>query len=354
MRYSRASSLFFDTPLELLPAKAEEILAFWRSKLAGLDIDAERFEGLYEPVVATIYEMDDWFATGGKTEDKPEPGSIAVLPLHGILGQRMNMMLYYSGGTSTELFAAEFNKLVNNPDIKAIVCDIDSPGGSVYGLSELADVIFAARGAKPMVAQVNSLAASAAYHIASQFPEIVVTPGADVGHIGVSMLHLNYAQQVENEGIKPYLITAGKYKHEQAQGANLVPVSDEALADWQARVDEVYGRFVSAVARGRGVKPADVRTGFGEGRVVGAAEAVKLGMADRVGTLEQTIARLASGGRRGGRRAELSAETESPADEEPENPKEDEDEESNNAEAHERLGRFRLKAFQARAAAGAA
>lgn len=351
--------MFFDTPLELLPSKAEEILSFWRSKLAGVDLDVSRFEGLYEPVVATIHEINDWFANGGGDEKKPEPGSIAVLPLHGLMGQRMNMFMAMSGGTSTELFAAEFNKLVNNPDIKAIVCDVDSPGGSVYGLSELADIVFSARGAKPMVAQVNSLAASAAYHIASQFPEVVVTPGADLGHIGVSMLHLNFAQQAETEGIKPYLITAGKYKHEQAQGSNLVPVSDEALADWQSRVDEVYGRFVSAVARGRGVKPADVRNGFGQGRVVGAAEAVKLGMADRIGTLEQTIARLARAGGRGARRAELSSELEPPADEKPENPEEDEDEaqdEQNDAdpEAQARLSRFRLKAFQAKAAAGAA
>ncbi|MGY0779836.1 S49 family peptidase [Azospirillum argentinense] len=85
------------------------------------------------------------------------------------------------------------------------------------------------------------------------------------------------------------LVKAGKFK---AEGNPYEPLTEEAQAAMQARVNDYYDMFVKAVARGRGVKPADVRNGFGEGRVVGAAEAVRLGMADRVATFEDTLARM--------------------------------------------------------------
>lgn len=69
------------------------------------------------------------------------------------------------------------------------------------------------------------------------------------------------------------------------------PLTEEAAAAWQARVDEMYGMFVKDVARGRSARPADVRGGYGEGRVVGAAQAKEIGLVDRVATLEETIQR---------------------------------------------------------------
>ncbi|MCC7371633.1 MAG: S49 family peptidase, partial [Chloroflexi bacterium] len=137
--------------------------------------------------------------------------------------------------------------------------------------------------------------ASAAYWIASSADEIVVTPSGEVGSIGVFTAHEDISAALEAEGVTVTLISAGKYKTE---GNPFEPLSEEARGAIQARVDDYYSMFVRAVARGRGVKPADVRGGFGQGRVVGADEAVRLGMADRVGTMAQTVERLA--GRRGG------------------------------------------------------
>lgn len=296
MKYARTASLFFDTPLALLPAKIEEIRAFFDVKLRGGEV---AWQESVEPFQATFYAMDDWYANGGQSAaastkaERGRGGQIAVLPLHGVLAQRMNMMQAMSGGTSTEQFGAEFRALMNDPDVSAVVVDVDSPGGSVYGMLELADLIHGERGKKPMVAQVDSLAASAAYLIASQFDEIVATRGADLGHIGVAALHLDLSKKAEQEGVTPYLVTAGKYKHEQAMGSDLIPPTDEAIAHLQHQVDETYAQMVQTIARGRGVKAADVRNGYGEGRVVGAQEALKLGMADRIGTLEDTLTRLA-------------------------------------------------------------
>lgn len=309
MKYSRASTLFFNAPLALLPSKIDELRAFWEAKLAGAALD---FEDRQQPFAAIQQQ-----AAGG--------GVIAVIPLHGVMAQRMNMMSAMSGGTSTQVFAQALREQVNNPQVKAVIIDVDSPGGSVYGVQELADAIWSMKGAKPIVAVVNSLAASAAYWAISQCDEIVATVGADLGHIGVASLLVDRSGEAEQAGVKVLQVTAGKYKHEQAIGSDLTPWTDEQVAHAQQRVDEAYGMFVNSVARGRGVRAAEVRDGFGQGRVVGAAEGVRLGLADRIATLDETIARFANGGRvtrRAGASAELPIEDEEevleqPADAEP-------------------------------------
>jgi len=221
-------------------------------------------------------------------------GAVAVLPLHGVMAQRMNMMSAMSGGTSTEQFGKAFTAAVADPAIGGIVIDIDSPGGSVFGVQELWQTVMNARGQKPVIAMANSMAASAAYWIATAADEIVVTPGGQMGSIGVLTAHSDMSAQLEMVGEKVTLISAGKKK---VDGNPIEPLSAAARDDLQASVDTYYSSFVQSVAKGRNVAPGAVRSGFGQGGMVGAAEAVAQGMADRIGTLEVAIAR--AGGRRG-------------------------------------------------------
>ena len=216
-------------------------------------------------------------------------GKIAVVPVFGVVSHRMNMMTQISGGTSTEQLAAVFQRLVKDPDVAAIVLDIDSPGGSVAGVEELGDVIYGARGSKPIIAVANSMAASAAYWLASQADELVVTPSGQVGSIGVFGVHEDLTKAAEKAGVKVTYISAGPFKTE---GQPFVELTEEARADLQAKVDEYYETFLKAVARGRGVSVETVRDSFGGGRLVSAAAAASLGMVDRVETLEATLARL--------------------------------------------------------------
>lgn len=228
-------------------------------------------------------------------------GAVAVLTLYGVVAQRMNLMNAMSGGTSTQQFAQQFRSALNDPQVSAIVIDVDSPGGSVFGVQELASEIYQARGQKPIVAVADSLMASAAYWIGTAADELVVTPSGEVGSIGVIAQHVDVSREQEAAGITNTLITAGKYKGE---GNPYQPLEDEARQYLQQRVDQYYGMFVQAVARHRGASVSDVRSGFGQGRTVGSQEAVRLGMADRIATLDQTIARLlGSGGGRNGSKA---------------------------------------------------
>lgn len=218
--------------------------------------------------------------------------AIAVLPVYGVIQQRASFFSMLFGGSSTEALGAQLRQLVGDETVKAIVLDFDSPGGTVSGVEELAADLYKLRGRKPIVAVADSMAASAAYWIASSADEIVVSPSAEVGSIGVFSLHIDVSKALEMDGIKPTFIQAGKFKTE---GSSFEPLSDEARAYEQSRVDDYYGMFVRAVARGRGVSVEKVRSAdFGEGRMVGAKRAVAAGMATSVGTLNETIVRLAN------------------------------------------------------------
>ena len=217
-------------------------------------------------------------------------GSVDVLKIHGPILPRASMGNLSSPVTGAAEIGEALAQSVAS-DSKSIVLDIDSPGGSVSGVHELSSEIFAARTVKPITAIANSLAASAAYWIGSAASEFVASPSAEIGSIGVFAMHLDLSQALEADGIRPTIISAGKFK---VEGNPYEPLSEEAMAEMQGRADRVYGEFVAAVARGRGVSTDAVRSGYGQGRVVGAKQAVSLGLADRVDTLEGTIARLST------------------------------------------------------------
>ena len=216
---------------------------------------------------------------------------IAVLPLYGVVTQRGNMVDDISGpgSTSTQKFTSALRQVLADDTVGQILIDIDSPGGSVYGVAELATEIVKARAQKPVVAVANSLAASAAYWIGCSASEFYVTPGGEVGSIGVWQAHFDYSKALEEEGVKPTLISAGKFK---VEGNPYVPLDPEAQAFMQSRVDDYYNAFIKAVAKGRGVAVADVRDGMGEGRVLGADAALAAKMVDGVATFDDVLAKM--------------------------------------------------------------
>lgn len=278
--YPNVRRAIAEHPWAILPHVLSAMLEVVELRASGLRFTAE--------------EIEQRVGALGRPERRAT-GTVAVLPLFGIVAQRMDLFSEMSGGTSTERFAAAFREVVNDPAVGAVVLEVDSPGGSVFGVGELAEEIRGARGTKPIVAVANSLAASAAYWIATAADELVVTPGGQVGSIGVIAAHTDESGWQEKVGVRTTLIYAGTYK---AEGNPYEPLGDEARGAAQQMVDGYYDMFVRAVARQRGVGVDTVRTGFGEGRVVGAREAVRLGMADRVETMAETLARLSSSQRR--------------------------------------------------------
>ena len=223
-------------------------------------------------------------------------GGIAVLPLYGIVTQRGNMVDDVSGpGTaSTQQFSNMLRAALQDETVSQILIDIDSPGGSVYGVAELADEIVNARSHKPIVAIANSLAASAAYWIGCSASEFYVTPGGEVGSIGVWQAHQDYSKAMDDAGVKTTLISAGKFK---VEGNPYAPLDEEAQGFMQSRVDDYYAAFTKAVAKGRGVSISQVRDGMGQGRVLGADAALASGMVDGIATFDDVIKKMRRDGR---------------------------------------------------------
>ena len=241
-----------------------------------------------------LLAMADIVASGVnvKTQKPAAPlnqQNIAYLPLWGVIDQHNSWMLELFGGTSTEAFGRAFDAAIADSSIGAVLFDIDSPGGSVYGIQELSDKIYNARGKKPIIAAVNSMMASAAYWISSAADEIIITPSGEAGSIGVIAMHFDYSEYESKIGVKPTIITAGKYK---AEGNQHEPLGAEAKDYFQQRIDDYYNSFVTAVARNRGIGAGKVISDFGQGRMFGAKGAKSAGMVDNIGTIEDVVRRL--------------------------------------------------------------
>jgi signal peptide peptidase SppA len=288
--YQRIIQAVTETPWAILPEK----LAVIRNLLV-LRTEGYVPEEIEQEMMAARRSTELAPRAAGERVSFKGGSAIGVIPVVGTIIPRGNMMLESSGAVSVQRITAQFRAALADPEVSSILFDVDSPGGQVSGIEELASEIYEARGQKPIVAVANGLAASAAYWLASAAEELAVTPSGEVGSIGVFAIHEDFSAALEKAGIDINLIFAGKYKGE---GNPFEPLGEEAREAIQARVDEYYDMFISAVARNRGVKRSDARNGFGQGRVAGAREAVSLGMADRVATLDETVNRLL-GGRRG-------------------------------------------------------
>lgn len=286
---SRAMKYVRETAWAMHPAALATIKA----------ILAERASG-YRP---TADEIAERIGHADRDREDELSGPVAKLALTGSIFPRADALSETSGAQSLETFRGRLRQALDDESVRAIVIDVDSPGGSVEMVPETAAEILAGRDRKPIVAVANTWAASAAYWLASAATELVVTESGEVGSIGVFMAHTDLSGALEQAGEDVTLISAGKYKTE---GNPFEPLSGEAEAHLQEQVDAYYQMFVKGVAKARGTSVADVRDNFGEGRMVMAREAVSRGMADRVGTLDETIARLEKETGRTPRAAEAS------------------------------------------------
>lgn len=272
---------FYTTPWALDPAihaQMEAILERWAT---GVRLNPTEIQ-------AAIGNAPQATANRRAQAGAASAGNIAVIPVYGVLTHRAHAMQVSTTMTSTEALGNTLRAAANNPDVSSIIMDIDSPGGSVFGVQEVGDVIQSLRGSKPIIAVANAQAASGAYWIASQADEVVVTPSGAVGSIGAFMKHTDASAKMERDGIKNTYVYAGKYK---VEGNPDGPLEGEGLAHAQGMVDSFYTAFVRAVAKGRGVSVETVRgEAFGQGRMVLARDAVASGMANRVATLDQVIA----------------------------------------------------------------
>ncbi len=226
---------------------------------------------------------------GPPRADMRAHGAIAVIPVAGVLSQKDNWLSSYFGWSTCRGIQKSLALAVSDPSVGAIMLEFDSPGGSVFGIAELAAAIGEARAQKPVAAYVNSLCASAAYWLACACDSIMVTQSGQVGSIGVYMEHDDVSGMLDAQGVKVTLVSAGKFKTE---GNPYEPLSAEARQAMQDAVDIYYAAFVKAVAAGRSTSQTAVRDGMGQGRVLDAARALKANMVDGIATMDGAVSKL--------------------------------------------------------------
>jgi capsid assembly protease len=240
---------------------------------------------------------------GSAIDEDPETGKKTALPYRRtadgvavitITGSLINRGAYVgssSGETSYEGIQHQVGSAARDPRAKAILYDVETPGGEAVGAFETAAVIRAAAAKKPSMAIVNGMAASAGYALISGVPRIVATPTSLVGSIGVVMLHADYSRFLDKKGVTPSLIFAGAHK---IDGNPFEPLSAGVRDDLQREVNQYYDLFVDTVASGRRLmSPASIRQT--EARTFIGRDAVDARLADDVGTFDDVLADLSRG-----------------------------------------------------------
>lgn len=219
--------------------------------------------------------------------------AIAIIPVHGVLMRHVGFLDALFGASSTELVGQELRAAAADPGVKAIVLDVDSPGGMVDGTQELARLVHEVGAVKQVAAVANGAMCSAAYWIASAADSVWVSSDTvPVGSIGVLAKHFDISSRERMLGIKTSEIFAGRYK---VLGSQHAALSDEGREDLQARVDHLYSLFVNDVARFRATPASTVLSRMADGRVFLGRQAIAAGLADGAATVEEIAGRLAAG-----------------------------------------------------------
>ena len=211
---------------------------------------------------------------------------VAIIPVSGIITGQMNFLTYVLGGTALDILAKDFRTSLENKDVQAIVLDFDSPGGVAVGPAEMADVIFNARGNKPIISYVGRNCCSAAYWLASAADKIVAHPSALLGSIGV-VTTVPVQEQADESGTKCYEIVSSNAKAKRPD-----PRTEDGIKIIKAELDALEAQFIGSIAQFRKISEEKIRNNFGGGGVVIGHEALQRGMVDKLGSLESVLASL--------------------------------------------------------------
>lgn len=274
-RFPHLAQRLFNVPIAIRPEKAEIIMAALADRLG----------------VARIFRIDGSMRAfddeGGMLvlADGPRErnagydviAGVAIIPVEGTLVHKLGTLRPWSGMTGYDGIRMNFGAALEDDDVKAIVLDIDSPGGEVHGCFDLADAVYGARGRKPIWAILDESAFSAGYALACAADRVIVPRTGGTGSVGVWGMHVDLSRALDKDGITVTLIQFGAHKTE---GNAYEPLSKAALGRLQSWIDKQGEIFVETVARNRGLTPAKVRAT--EADCFFGADGVRAGFADDV------------------------------------------------------------------------
>ncbi len=290
MKYPHLFSRLYNQPLLLNPDKARVIESVFRNYIAG-GIKNAGDENIDLELHGSTAPRNSMAALpGARNQAKPyqlSDGGVAIIPVIGTLVQRSSWMDAASGMTGYPVIKSKLDSALQDPEVKAILLDVDSGGGEANGAFDLADHIYNARSVKPIWAIANEAAYSAAFAIASSAEKLFMPRTAGVGSVGVIAMHVDQSARNEKAGLTYTAIIAGDKK---AAFSSMAPLGDVARSDMQDEVNRLYGIFAETAARNLGI---DVETVLGtQAGLLNPDQAIAIGFAHGIATFDQTLAQL--------------------------------------------------------------
>ena len=287
MFHAQIAQRAFNTPLLVEPSKVMAFLSGLGPRITGRQLRVAGIEVAPHELAHAALPARAGILTNGLAEQYQRDGhtpfamidGVAVIQISGVLVHRGAWIGQSSGQTSYEGIAAQIAAAVADPAVRGIAVEIDSFGGEVAGVFDLADAIRAARGAKPVWSFVAEHAFSAGFALASQADRIILPRTGAVGSIGVVVMHADLSGQLSDAGVTVTLIHSGAHK---VDGNPYAPLPDPVRARIQAEIDSIRTLFAETVAAGRGRRLTVEAALATEAECYRGADAVSAGLADEV------------------------------------------------------------------------
>lgn len=287
--FGRLAQRCFNVPLMIEPLKAEIICGALMQHLGianfaridGVTLDASDLRQRAESAMDGDRPRTRYYELVNGT---------AFIPVEGTLVQKLGGLDPWSGQCGYDQIERKLGEAMNDPNVKRMLFEIDSPGGEVSGCFALADKIYQAsarNGGKPIYAYANEMACSAAYALACVCDKVFMPETAVVGSVGVWTLLAEMTQRLKADGIKVTLRRAGDRK---ARGGPYEEWDDQTLDKIDSWIEDTRAIFANVVAQGRGMSADDVLAT--EGDWYAGEAALSTGFIDGIGTRDAVIAAL--------------------------------------------------------------
>jgi len=236
--------------------------------------------------VSNVNRLDEIQVQAGKGWS---PKKIAMIEVEGMLLNARTGGFMQPSENKVSLFAQQLEIAGNDAAVKAVVLRVNSPGGTVTASDTMYQILsrFKEKTKKPIVVSTQEVAASGAYYVSCAADEIIVNPTSVVGSIGVIFQTFDVSGTMGKIGVRSEAIKSGPLKD---MGSPFHPLSDSERQVFQGLVDDFYGRFTSVVKEHRVLTEENFKIGT-DGRVFSGTHAVEIGLADRVGMLEDALDR---------------------------------------------------------------
>jgi signal peptide peptidase SppA len=287
LKYAHIAARILSRPLLLEPGYAQIFFSAFgnRAGFSTLVTDIElNAEGMRQ--LAESYQVRaNRFASGQYEPYAIMGDGVAVVSIEGSLVHKTGALEPESGMQGYDGVRAKIDAAMQDPRVKGVLLNIDSPGGEVSGAFDMADYLASAKKRKPIWSYAGDMMASAAYLIGSQTDRVLASQTAYVGSVGVLMAHADKSQQMEQDGVKVTLLYSGAHK---VDGNPYSALPDHVRETMQGELDDLRNKFASRVAAGRSMSTeAVLKT---EAKTYTSAEAQGVGFVDGVASFDETIA----------------------------------------------------------------